>query len=75
VRTGSVTAVYEFESPARCTQWLRDVAPPITALVDGQPVDVQRRVWDRATEAWAPFTAADGRVRLECQAIWVTGTR
>jgi SAM-dependent methyltransferase len=75
VATGTVTAVYAFESPERCTQWLRDVAPPITSLVDGQPAEVQQRVWAKATQAWAPYTAADGRVRLECQALWVAGTR
>jgi hypothetical protein len=27
------------------------------------------------TQAWAPYTTADGRVRLENQAVWVTGTK
>ena len=56
VATGTVTATYRFASPGQATRWLRDVAPPITALVAGQPPEVQERVWDRATAAWAPFT-------------------
>ncbi len=56
-------------------EWLRDVAPPITALVDAQPPQVQDRVWAKVTQAWAPYTTADGRVRLENQAVWVTGTK
>jgi hypothetical protein len=32
-------------------------------------------VWAKVTQAWAPYTTADGRVRLENQAVWVTGTR
>jgi SAM-dependent methyltransferase len=75
VATGTVTAVYEFGSPELATRWLREVAPPITALVDPQPPEVQERVWAKVTEAWAPFTIADGRVRLENQAVWVTGTK
>ncbi len=73
VATGTVTATYRFASPEQATRWLRDVAPPITALVAGHPPEVQERVWSRATEAWSPFTAADGTVRLANQALWVTG--
>jgi SAM-dependent methyltransferase len=75
VATGTVTAVYQLGSPELATRWLREVAPPITALVDPQPPEVQERVWAKVTEAWAPFTIADGRVRLENQALWVTGTK
>jgi SAM-dependent methyltransferase len=75
VETGTVTAVYQPNSPELATRWLRDVAPPISALVDGRPPEVQERVWAKVTQAWAPFTTADGRVRLENQAVWVTGTK
>jgi SAM-dependent methyltransferase len=75
VETGTVTAVYQTDSAELATRWLREVAPPITALVDPQPPEVQERVWAKVTEAWAPFTIADGRVRLENQAVWVTGTK
>jgi enediyne biosynthesis protein CalE5 len=75
VATGTVTAIYQTDSPELATRWLREVAPPITALVDPQPPEVQERVWAKVTQAWAPFTIADGRVRLENQAVWVTGTK
>jgi hypothetical protein len=75
VETGTVTAIYRTGSPEVATRWLRDVAPPITALVDAQPPEVQQHVWAKVTQAWAPYTTADGRVRLENQAVWVTGTR
>jgi SAM-dependent methyltransferase len=75
VATGTVTAIYQPGSPELATRWLREVAPPITALVDPQPPEVQERVWAKVTQAWAPYTTADGRVRLENQAVWVTGTK
>jgi SAM-dependent methyltransferase len=75
VATGTATATYRFASPDEATRWLRDVAPPITALVAGQPPEVEERVWARATAAWAPFTDAGGRVRLDNQVLWVTGAR
>jgi SAM-dependent methyltransferase len=74
VATGAVTATYRFASPELATRWLRAVAPPITALVAGQPPEVQERVWARATAAWTPFTTPGGGVRLDNQALWVRGT-
>jgi SAM-dependent methyltransferase len=75
VETGTVTAAYEFDSPELATRWLRDVAPPISSLVNDRPSDVQERVWEKVTEAWSPYTTADGRVRLENEALWVTGSK
>jgi SAM-dependent methyltransferase len=75
VETGTLTTIYQTASSELATHWLRDVAPPIASLVDTQPPEVQQRVWAKVTEAWAPYTTADGHVRLENQAVWVTGTR
>ena len=75
VQTGTVTAIYQTDSPELATRWLRAVAPPMSSLVDGRPPEVQDRVWAKVTQAWAPYTTADGRVRLENQAVWVTGTK
>jgi SAM-dependent methyltransferase len=75
VETGTVTTVYQTGSPKLATRWLQAVAPPISSLVNDQPPQVQQRVWAKVTKAWAPYTTADGRVRLENQAIWVTARR
>jgi ubiquinone/menaquinone biosynthesis C-methylase UbiE len=75
VETETVTAVYETASPQDFTQWARDVAPPIANLLKGQSPDVQERVWRKVTDAWAPLTTPDGRVRTENQAICVAATR
>jgi SAM-dependent methyltransferase len=72
VGTGALQVVYELESPAAATRWLRDVAPPIAGLVAGRSPEAQKRVWDRVTEAWSPYVTADGRVRLDNEALWVT---
>ena len=75
VETGTVTAVYETPSPEDFTQWARDVAPPIANLLNGQLPETQEQVWRKVTEAWAPLTTSDGRVRTENQAIWVAATK
>ncbi len=72
VETGATIAVWEFESREACTQFIRDVAPPVTALVADQPETVRQQVWQRVTEeAWEPFIAADGRVNLPNEALWI----
>jgi ubiquinone/menaquinone biosynthesis C-methylase UbiE len=75
VKTGTVTAIYETASSEDFTQWAQDVAPPIANLLKGRSPEVQEQVWRKVTEAWAPLTTADGRVRTENQAIWVAATR
>jgi hypothetical protein len=75
VETGTLTAVYETHSPDAFTQWAKDVAPPIANLLKRQPPEVQERVWQKVTQAWAPLTTPDGRVRTENQAIWVAATK
>jgi SAM-dependent methyltransferase len=75
VVTRTVTAVYETSSPQEMTRWLRDVAPPITNLLKGQPTDVQERIWRKVTDAWQPLMTASGSVRTENQAILVSATK
>ena len=74
ITSGTAIVVYETPDAESCTQWLRDVAPPITELVADQPPAVQDEIWQRVTEAWMPFQDDSGTVRLPSTAIWVAGT-
>jgi SAM-dependent methyltransferase len=74
VETGSVTVTYETQSPQEFTQWIRDVAPPIAKLLNGQPCEIQEQIWRNVTEASAHFATSDGRVRTENEAVWVAAT-
>jgi SAM-dependent methyltransferase len=75
VVAGTALAVYETSSAEACTEWIRDVAPPITELIADQPEPVRQDVWDRVTRAWAPFQSPDGAVRLPCTAVCVSGRK
>ncbi len=75
VELGTATATFEFASPAEATRFMRDCAPPVTALVEPLPADRRERVWQRVTdEAWEPYIGGDGRVRLPNLAHCVTAT-
>ncbi len=75
VVSGTTVATYKTPSAEACTEWVRDVAPPITDLIADQPASVQEQVWEHVTQAWAPFQGADGAVQLPCTAVWVSATR
>jgi ubiquinone/menaquinone biosynthesis C-methylase UbiE len=75
VVTGTALAVYETATAEACTQWIRDVAPPITELIADEPASVQQDVWNRVTRSWAPFQDSDGTVRLPCTAICVAARK
>ena len=67
--------IYETASAEDFTQWIRDVAPPIAKLTNGQPTEVADRVWREVTAAWTPLLTAEGGVRTSNQAIWVAATK
>jgi ubiquinone/menaquinone biosynthesis C-methylase UbiE len=74
IETGTVTAIYETASAEDMTRWVRDVAPPIARLTDGQPPEVASRVWRQVTAGWTSLLTSE-RVRTSNQAIWVAATK
>ena len=75
IQTGAVTVIYETASAEDFTRWVRDVAPPIAKLTNGQPAEITDRVWRKVTAAWVPLRTAEGHVRTSNQAIWVAATK
>jgi enediyne biosynthesis protein CalE5 len=75
VGTGTLSVVFKTDTPEQYTEFIRDVAPQLTSLVNGQPVEVEERVWGKVTDAYRQFLDAEGRVRTGNQAVWVTATR
>ena len=75
LRSAPVSVVFESESPEQYTEFIRDVAPQLTALVGDQPASVQERVWGKVTDAYRRFQDDDGRVRTENEAIWFKGVK
>jgi hypothetical protein len=75
VETGTVDIVFETETPQRFTDFIRDVAPPISGLVANEGPAVQERVWNRVVKAYGQLADADGHVRTHNEAVWVVGTK
>ena len=47
VATGSVSVIFEAESPEAFADFIRDVAPRLTTMLAGHQADVRRRVWGK----------------------------
>jgi enediyne biosynthesis protein CalE5 len=75
VETGTVSVIFETDSPEQFTEFIRDVAPQLATLLGDQPAAEQERIWGRTTDAYRRFQGDDGRVRTENQAIWVKGVK
>jgi hypothetical protein len=75
VETGTTPVIFETETPAQFTEFIRDVAPPFTALLKDQTPEARKCIWGKVTEAYGRFADATGRVRTTNEAIWVAGTR
>jgi enediyne biosynthesis protein CalE5 len=75
VETGTTTVIFETATPAQFTEFIRDVAPPFSALLMDQTPDARERIWAKVTEAYRRFADATGRVRTTNEAVWVAGTK
>jgi ubiquinone/menaquinone biosynthesis C-methylase UbiE len=75
VETGTIAVIFETQTPAQFTEFIRDVAPSFSVLLKDQTPDAREGVWARVTEAYGRFAEASGRVRTTNEAIWVAGTK
>jgi enediyne biosynthesis protein CalE5 len=75
VETGTVSVIFETETPAQFAEFIRDVAPPFSVLLKDQSLDERERIWGKVTEAYGRFADARGRVRTTNEAIWVAGAK
>jgi enediyne biosynthesis protein CalE5 len=73
VEVEEVELTFEWESPEEFTTFVREIAPPISALIDPHPEDVQRETWNAITEAIRERAADDGTVSLKNQVLLASG--
>ena len=64
-----VSVVFETASAEMYTQFTKDVAAPITAMLAEHPPQVQEEVWSQVTEAARRFETPEGTIRMENEAI------
>jgi SAM-dependent methyltransferase len=63
----------EFASAEEFTTFVREIAPPISAMINPRPPDEQEATWAAITDAIRQFADSSGRIRLENQAFVASG--
>jgi enediyne biosynthesis protein CalE5 len=75
VETGTLSVVFETDTPEEYSEFIRDVAPQLTTLLNGRSAAVKERVLGKVVEAYRQFLNQEGRVSTDNQALWVTGSK
>lgn len=64
----------EWSSPEEFSTFVREIAPPITAMIDPHPKEVQDETWAAITDASREVAAEDGTLRLTNLVLLAAGT-
>lgn len=75
VRAEALTVTVEFPSSEAFTQYLKDVAAPIVALLANQPSERQDEFWQALATALQQYATAEGNLRIPSTTICVVGRR
>jgi enediyne biosynthesis protein CalE5 len=65
--------IFEWQSPEEFTTFIKEIAPPIIAMIEPHPKDVQDETWAAITDAVREATADSEKVRLSNQALLAAG--
>jgi enediyne biosynthesis protein CalE5 len=73
VEVEEVEVTFDWDSPEDFTTFVKEIAPPISALIKPHPEDVQEQAWNAITEAIRERAADDGTVSLTNQVLLASG--
>ena len=73
VEVEEAEVAFEWESPEEFTTFIKEIAPPISAMIAPHPQEVQDETWAAITEAVREAAAADGAVRLSNLVLLAAG--
>jgi SAM-dependent methyltransferase len=65
--------IFEWQSPEEFTTFIKEIAPPIIAMLEPHPKEVRDDTWTAITEAVREAAADSGKVRLSNQALLAAG--
>jgi SAM-dependent methyltransferase len=73
VEVEETNVIFEWRSPEEFAAFIKEIAPPITAIIDPHPQEVQDETWAAITEAARQAAADDGAVRLSNLVLLAAG--
>jgi SAM-dependent methyltransferase len=73
VEVEDTEVTFRYESPEEFTTFVREIAPPITALMADRSAEEQAETWNAITEAIGEMAQPDGSVSLTNQVLMASG--
>ena len=64
---------FEWSSPEEFTTFIQEIAPPIMAMIEPHPADVQKQTWEAITDAARGAAGDDGALRLSNLVLMAVG--
>lgn len=74
VEVEETTLTFEYSSAEEFTTFVREIAPPVSAMIDPHPPEVQQETWAAITEAAAGHAADDGSITIENLVLMAVGS-
>jgi SAM-dependent methyltransferase len=74
VNVEETEVTFEWESPEQFATFVREIAPPITAMMASHPKDVQDQTWAAITDAAREQAGGDGRLKLSNLVLLASGS-
>ncbi|MQG77020.1 MAG: hypothetical protein FI703_06805 [SAR202 cluster bacterium] len=71
----SMSMVLQFATGEEYTEFMRDIAAPINAMVNGQPQDRQTELWGMIADAARELSNSGGSISMPNETILVAGRR
>jgi hypothetical protein len=73
VEVEEAEVTFEWQSPEEFTTFIREIAPPITAMIASHPQGVQEETWTAITETIRETAGDGGAVRLSNLVLLAAG--
>jgi SAM-dependent methyltransferase len=74
VQVEELEVSFEWDSPQDFTRFVREIAPPISKMVDPHPPEVQEQTWQAITDAATELASDDGAVRFSNLVLVAAGS-
>ena len=75
IRVERMTMTTELPSATDYTDFIRDIAAPVRAMLASQPEEKQAEAWGAIADAAGQFAGSDGVVRMPNETILVAARR
>jgi SAM-dependent methyltransferase len=73
VEVEQAEVTFEWASPEEFAKFIKEIAPPINAIIDPHPQDVRDETWAAITDAARQAAADDGALRLSNMVLMAAG--